>query len=303
MKVLVTGATGFVGSRLVPRLAARGTAPGVLCRDPDRARSTLGDVTPFSWDAVAGPPPAEAFDGVDAIVHLAGEPIAGRRWNTAYKECLWDSRILGTRHLVAGLRKCAAPPPVLVSASAIGFYGSRGDELLPETASRGTGYLADMCVAWEEEALAAAELGVRVVVVRIGIVLERHGGALKEMLLPFRLGLGGRLSSGHQYFPWIHLDDLVVMLLHATESPDAHGIWNGTAPNPVTNREFTRALAASLHRPAFLPVPSLALRLLMGEIAPHMLASARVVPEAPLAAGFQFQHPDVRPALEAILQE
>jgi len=233
-------------------------------------------------------------------LHLAGEPVA-QRWTAAAKQRIYDSRVVGTRHLVAALASCSPRPPVLVCASAIGYYGSRGDEILSENSGPGTGFLADLCVAWEQEGAKAEALGVRVTRIRIGLVLDAGGGALKPMLAPFRAGLGGPLGGGRQWTSWIHIADLAEMFRFALEGP-APPVVNGVAPGAVTNAEFTRSLAAALHRPAFIPAPKLALRMLFGEMAELLLASQRVAPAAAEAAGFQFQHPELKGALADLLR-
>src|SRR5947209_79860 len=250
MRAVVTGATGFVGQRLLERLEN----PVVLSRDPDRAMQALARfrVAAARWDPMLGPPPADVFNGIDAVFHLAGEPIAGGRWTKARKQRICDSRVIGTKHLVDGLAKLDRRPPVLVSSSAVGYYGSRGDELLTESSAAGDDFLADVCVAWEKAANEAERLGMRVVLNRTGVVLGR-GGALEKMLKPFKLGIGGRLGNGRQWMPWIHLDDLVGLLLFAAERDAIRGPMNAVAPAPVTNREFTKALARAVHRPAILP--------------------------------------------------
>ncbi len=298
MRTLVTGATGFVGKRLLEQL----DRPVVLSRNVDQARRALPGATVFPWDPMRGPPPKEAFDGVEAVVHLAGDPVAEGRWNDAKKKRIRDSRTIGTQNLVAGIRSAAKPPAVLVSASAVGYYGNRGDEVLDERAQPTHDFLADVCVEWEAAAHEAESLGVRVVNPRIGIVLGPGGGALSKMLLPFKLGMGGRLGDGRQWMPWVHLDDLVQLILYAVRTPGLRGPVNAVAPNPVTNRDFTAILAKVLHRPAIFPVPAFGLRLAVGEFADILLASQRVVPRAAEQAGFTFRYPELQPALEAILR-
>ncbi len=255
MRALVTGATGFVGQRLLEHL----DRPVVLSRDPDRAKKSLArfSVTAVRWDPLSGPAPEQAFEGVDVIFHLAGESIAAGRWTAARKQMIYDSRVIGTKHLVQALARLPQRPGVLVSASAVGYYGSRGDEVLTESSSRGHDFLADVCVAWEKAALEAAPLGVRVVLSRTGVVLG-NGGPLEKMLPPFRWGLGGRLGNGRQWMPWIHLDDTVGLLLHTAEQASIVGPVNVVAPQAITNREFTKALAAQLHRPRCCRRPILA---------------------------------------------
>jgi uncharacterized protein (TIGR01777 family) len=297
MRALVTGATGFIGRRLCAHLER----PVVLSRDPDRAREALGDVEAFAWDAEAGPPPAEAFRGVEAVFHLAGDPVGDARWSDEKKRRIRESRVLGTRRLVGAIGTLDAPPRVLVSASAVGIYGARGEEVLDESSPPGDDFLADVCRAWESEALAARARGVRVVNPRIGIVLGEGGGALAKMLPLFKLCLGGRLGDGRQWMPWVHVDDVVGIMRFAAERADVEGPINAVAPAPVTNRDFTRALAHVLGRPAVLPAPAFALRLGVGEFARVLLGSQRVVPRAAERAGYRFQHPEIEAALRAIL--
>lgn len=299
MKALITGATGFVGRRLIERLPQ----PTVLTRDVLRARRQLGSkiADAVAWDP-GRPPPVPALEGVDAVFHLAGEPVAEGRWTAAKKARIRESRVQGTQRLVEAIRQCARPPKVLVSASAVGYYGSRGDAWLDEASPPGHDFLAEVCQEWEREARSAEACGVRVVSIRIGIVLGREGGALARMLLPFRLGLGSPLGSGRQFMPWIHLDDLVRLCCFAVEQPLLRGPVNGVSPNPVTNREFTQTLARVLRRPAFLPpVPAWVLRLALGEFAEVLLASQRVRPAAALNAGFTFQYPELEAALRDLL--
>ena len=299
MRAVVTGATGFVGRHLLKRL----DRPNVLSRDADQARRDLASfkVNAFSWNPITEEPPPAAFDGVDAVFHLAGDPIADGRWSAAKKQRIRDSRVLGTRHLVNALGELPRRPSVLVSASAVGCYGSRGEEMLDELSPPVQGFLADLCVAWEQEARRATEFGIRVVCIRTGVVLG-EGGALAKMLPPFRLGLGGPLGNGKQWMPWIHVDDLSALYLHAAENTACSGPMNGVSPNPVTNKEFTKRLASVLHRPAFLPAPYFALRLAFGQFAGVLFDSQRVLPKAAEACGFQFQHPDLTEAFKSILK-
>ncbi len=297
MKITVTGATGFIGKRLVERLLEQGHAVHIVGRTP---RTPLPSNVLFSlWNATAGEPPAECIAEADAVVHLAGEPVS-QRWTPEVKRRIWSSRVDGTRHLVQALARRQTPLPVLVSASAVGYYGSRGDEILTEQSPPGSGFPAELAVAWEREALQATALGTRVVVPRIGMVLGR-GGALALMLPPFKAGLGGRIGDGCQWMSWIHLDDLVNLILFAIETPALQGPVNATAPNPVRNAEFTQTLGRVLRRPTLFPVPLFALRLLFGEMSEVMLASQRVLPKAAEAAGFKFSFPDLGPALKHLL--
>ncbi len=297
MRALVTGATGFIGRQLVARL----TRPVVLSRDAARARQSLGNVEAFDWDPVMGAPPAEALRDIQCVFHLAGDPVAQGRWTAAKKARVRESRVAGTANLVSALRAMQSRPEVLISASAVGYYGSRGDELLVETSSAGRDYLAEVCAAWEAAARGAIDLGVRVVTARIGIVLGKGGGALAKMLTPFRLGLGGRLGSGQQWMPWVHVDDTVGLLLHVAENPGISGAVNVVAPHPATNAEFTRTLAHQLRRPALLPMPAAALRLAFGEFAEVLLASQRVQSTVAQQSGYAFRYPELSAALAAAL--
>jgi uncharacterized protein (TIGR01777 family) len=299
MRALVTGATGFIGRRLLGKL----DRPIVLTRNPQQAEQSLKEFAAqaIAWDP-QGSPPALATQGIDAVFHLAGEPVAEGRWTDRKKARIRDSRIMGTRNLVATLRGWSTKPSVLISASAVGYYGSRGDEELHELSPPGSDFLADVCVAWEREALAAAQSGIRVVPIRFGIVLG-PGGALAKMLTPFRLGLGSPLGSGNQYMPWIHIDDLVDLMLFAANQSHVTGPLNGVSPNPVTNREFTKTLGRVLGRPTVLPsVPGLVLKTLTGDFAEVLLSSQRALPNAALTAGFAFKFPHLEPALRDVLQ-
>ncbi len=295
MRAAVTGATGFIGRHLLGRLEA----PAVLTRDPRRVPGVFPGARAFAWNPLVEPAPVAAFEGVDAVFHLAGEPIADR-WTDEKKRRIYDSRILGTRNLAAGLKALPSPPKVLVSASAVGYYGGRGDEKLDETSPPGDGFLAGVCQEWEAEALRAREAGIRVVVVRIGVVLGRGGGALAEMLPVFKLGIGGRLGSGRQWMSWIHIEDLTALFLHAAATEGISGAMNAAAPEPVTNRQFTRELARALHRPALFAVPAFVLRLAFGEMSQVLLGSQRVLPRVAQQAGFEYRYPRLPEALRAI---
>ncbi|HEY4452142.1 MAG TPA: TIGR01777 family oxidoreductase [Solirubrobacteraceae bacterium] len=306
-RVAVTGATGLIGPPLIAALRERGREITVLTRDPARARERLDGVEldAVAWDPLAEPAPASALAGCDAVVHLAGAPVA-QRWSEAAKRAIRDSRVRGTRNLLEGLRRAgeadaSARPRTLVSSSAIGYYGAHGEEPLDEDAPPGGDFLARVCVEWEAEAARAAELGMRVVQVRTGVVLDSAGGALSKMLPAFRLGLGGPLAGGRQYISWIHSDDLRGLICAALEDERWSGAVNATAPEPVPNRDFTRVLGRVLRRPALFPVPAAALRLLYGEMAEILTTGARVVPAKALVLGHEFRHPQLEQALRSTL--
>lgn len=295
MKALVTGATGFIGKRLLSRLER----PIVLSRNPDKARQALGNIEAYAWNAEAEPAPPRALEEVEVVFHLAGEPVAEGRWNAAKKRRIMESRRLGTRNLVEGIRQAGRKPRVLVSASATGYYGDRGDEILDEKSPPGNDFLAQVCTEWERASREAEALGVRVANPRIGIVLGPDGGALAKMLPLFKLGLGGRLGSGKQWMSWAHVDDIVGGMLFAASTDSIVGPYNAVAPNPCTNAEFTKTLASVVHRPALFPAPAFALRLGVGEVADVLVASQRVAPRVLQSAGYPFGYPDLRGALEA----
>jgi uncharacterized protein len=297
MRVTVTGATGLIGRHLVRRLRERGDEVTVLSRDPDRARDSLG-VEAVSWDPQAEPAPEAALAGRDAVVHLAGESVA-QRWSDEAKRAIRDSRTIGTRNLVSGLNAAEPRPHVLASASAVGYYGPRGDEPVNESQPPGDDFLAQVCVDWEREADAAAAPGVRVVKLRTGIVLDRNGGALKQMLLPFKAGLGGPVAGGRQYMPWIHADDVVGMYLAALDGEAWSGAVNATAPEPVTNAAFSKALGRTLKRPAIAPLPGFAARLMLGEMSVIVTTGQRAVPKRAQELGYSFAHTQIDEALRS----
>jgi hypothetical protein len=301
MNILVTGATGLIGRALCKSLAAAGHRVAALSRSKTGHEDSRVSAELMQWDPMSGPPGEQALNGIDAIVHLAGEPIVARRWTSEQKNLIRDSRVVSTRNLVHAVRAMQRKPQVFVCASAVGYYGERGDEQLEEHAPPGDGFLSDVCKEWEAEAAAASQAGVRSVQVRTGVVLSAEGGALQKMLTPFKLGVGGPLGNGRQWFPWIHIKDIVGIFSHAIATPSMNGPVNGVGPSPVTNAEFTRTLARVLHRPAFLPVPEMAMRALMGEMAEVLFVSQRVVPAATLASGYQFHYPLLAEALEDLL--
>lgn len=291
--ITITGATGLIGTRLVDTLRARGDDVTILSRS--------GRDGTVAWDPVAGPAPEAALRGRDAVVHLAGEPVA-QRWNARVKQAILESRETGTRNLVDAIAALDGErPQTLVCSSAVGYYGKHGDERVAEDTPAGDDFLADVCVRWEREAQKAADHGLRVVLIRTGVVLDRSGGALKTMLPPFKMGVGGPVAGGGQYMPWIHVDDIVGMYVAAIDNPSWSGPYNGAAPEPVTNKAFSKALGKALHRPAFSPVPAFALKILYGDMAEIVTEGQRAVPERALAAGYAFAHPDLDEALRSAL--
>lgn len=298
MEVTVTGGTGFIGRRLVDRLLADGHSVRVVGRSPKTGLPREAHL--YLWDGERGLPPEESLAGADAVVHLAGEPVA-QRWTPRAKRKIRDSRVEGTRRLIEAFAGMAKPPSVLVSASAIGLYGSRGDQFLTEASKPGAGFLAQVCREWEAEACRAGTLGIRIVTLRIGVVLGLGGGALAQLLPPFKMLIGGQVASGEQWMSWIHLDDLVGLICYALETPALAGPVNATAPNPVRNSRFTRILARTLKRPALFTVPERALRLLFGEMAGMLLDSQRVQPLVAEKAGYEFAYPELGPALKDLL--
>ena len=297
MNITITGASGLIGRRLLKNLGAAGHALTVVSRHA--GTNVPPGVGVAAWDPMKGPAPEDSVRNANAVIHLAGEPVA-QRWNAVAKRRIRESRVVGTRNLVEALAKLRTAPRTLVCASAVGYYGSRGDEVLREDSAPADTYLAEVCAAWEKEAMAAEAFGMRVVRVRIGVVLDARGGALQRMLPPFRMGAGGRLGDGKQWMSWIHLADLAAMFQFAVEN-EVSGALNGVAPIPVTNAEFTQTLARALHRPAIFPVPALALKLLFGEMSEILLSSQRVLPAAAEAAGFKFRFPELGGALKDVL--
>jgi uncharacterized protein (TIGR01777 family) len=298
MNITITGATGLIGRRLVARL---GREPHQIHALSRHTNIKFGDTAVWvsKWDPMTEEPPEESLVNADAIVHLAGEPVA-QRWTPEAKTKILESRVQGTRRLVQALSTQKHRPAALVCASAIGIYGSRGDEVLTESSTLAGDFLAEVCKEWEEQARLAESLGIRVARIRTGIVLGKGGGALEKMLPPFKAFVGGKIGSGKQWMSWIHIDDLVGIICHALTNPMS-GVFNGTAPNPVTNSDFTAKLAGALGRPALFPVPALALKAMFGEMAGMLLGSQRVLPRATEAAGYKFQYPELAPALGDIL--
>ena len=297
MNITITGASGLIGRRLLKNLGAAGHSLTVVSRHA--GTNVPPGIGVIAWDPMSGPAPEDSVRNANAVIHLAGEPVA-QRWNENVKRRIRESRVVSTRNLVQALSKLRNTPQTLICASAVGYYGSRGDEVLREDSAPDTTYLAEVCTAWEKEAVAAEGFGMRVVRVRTGIVLDARGGALKRMLPPFRMGVGGKLGNGRQWMSWVHLADLAAMYQYAVEH-EVRGALNGVAPIPVTNTDFTQTLAKTLHRPALFPVPAFALKLLFGEMSEVLLASQRVLPAAPEAAGFKFRFPELGGALTDLL--
>lgn len=298
MNVTITGATGFIGKRTIHRLLAEDHSVHALGRS---LRGGLPLSVRFSiWHATETDPPEESFEGADAVIHLLGEPV-GQRWTPSVKKRILATRVDGTHRLVKTLARLERKPKVLIASSAVGIYGDRGDKVLTERSEPGKGFLADVCRAWEKAADEASKLGIRVVKLRLGMVLGPEGGALAPMLPPFRVMLGGTLDKGTQWTSWIHVEDLIDLMLFAIDNPRVSGVINATSPNPVTNAEFTRTLARVLRRPAFVRIPELVLRLLYGEGAQVALASIRAVPDALAKTKFEFRHPRLEAALRNLL--
>lgn len=307
VRVVVAGGSGFIGQRLTASLLANGYDVVVLSRKPNPSLPDGAKIVRWPAEPSEQHPPAGwmgTVDGAKAVVNLAGASIGDGRWTAARKRLILTSRVQATAALVAAMRMADNPPELFVSSSAVGFYGNRGDAVVTERDRSGTDFLSEVCVAWENAALPAQDLGVRTVLLRTGIVLERHGGALQRLLLPFRLFAGGPLGSGRQWWPWIHLDDLVGIVRFVLEQPAASGPLNATAPNPVTNREFARILGKVLGRPSLLPVPAPLLRLALGgEMAEAMLLGGqRALPQVAQSIGYKFQYPELERALRAILR-
>ena len=302
MRVLVTGATGLIGSDLCDALLARGDEVVGLTRDPDRARPTNPTVTWHAWRPTTEPPPPAALDGIDGVVNLIGEEINQRLTDEA-KVRIRESRILGTRNLLQGIEASPTEPSVFVGQSAIGYYGDRGAQVVDEESGPGEGFAAEVPIDWEAAERQAEGIFDRVVIFRTGLVLSKNGGLLKQLLLPFKLGVGGPIAGGDQYMSWVHIEDVVGLFLWALDDHRVWGVINGTAPNPVTNRELSKALGRALHRPAFMPVPKFAVAALRGgELADTVAGGARVIPRRALDLGYEFRHPELDEAMRSALR-
>ncbi len=292
MRALVTGGTGFVGMRACAELAARGYDVLVLTRGGKRPKTSSEKVTFAHWTGAGGEISADAMRGTDCIVNLAGESIGNERWTEKKKAQILESRVATTRSLIEAIEKAETPPKVLISASAVGYYGPRGDERIDEEDEPGNDFLASVCKSWEAEAMRAQELGVRVVILRIGVVLG-PGGALLRMIAPYKFFVGGPVGSGEQWLSWIHIDDLAGLIAFAAENQSLSGPVNATAPYPLKMREFSKVLGKALRKPSWLPVPGFALRLAFGEMADMLLTGQRVLPKKALEAGYEFLHPQL----------
>lgn len=300
-RVLITGATGLIGSQVCDALLARGEEVVGLTRDPQRARQSNPTISWHAWNSAGERPPEAAYVGVDAVINLVGEQINQRLTEDA-KQQIRDSRIRATKNLVDGMLAATPTPGVLVSQSATGYYGDRGEAIVDESTPADDHFLSDVVVDWEKEATAAEKGAVRVAIMRTGLVLDPEGGLLKQLMVPFKLGVGGPLAGGAQYMPWIHRDDEIGLLLWALDNPHANGIYNATAPNPVTNRAFSKALGQALRRPSFLPAPKFAIEAMRGpELTEQIVASMRVVPRRALDHGYVFRFPEIEPALKDLI--
>ncbi|NBX75758.1 MAG: TIGR01777 family protein [Proteobacteria bacterium] len=304
MRVAITGATGFIGKYLLEALLKEGATPVVLTRNVQSAQKALGSgIEVHAWNPETELAPQKVLESVDAVIHLAGEGIANKRWSEKQKKKILDSRVLGTRNLVNALNSLKGKKPkTLVSASAIGFYGNRGADLLNEKSLPGNGFLSDVCLAWEEEAQ-KVDSSIRLVIPRIGIVLGREGGALAKLLPLFKLGAGGPVGTGNQYMSWIHVRDVAGLLVFALKHETVRGPMNAVAPSPVTNADFSKALGKAVHRPAFMPAPAFGIKLAMGELSVLVLHSQRVLPENAQQHGYQFQFSEIQKALDDLAKK
>ena len=301
MKIAIAGATGFVGSRLVEQLQAQGHQVIILTRSPQQASNRFGQAQIVGYNPLKSGEWQQSISGCDAVINLAGEPIAEKRWIPAHKRSILDSRQLGTQKIVEAIELATVKPQVLINASAIGYYGTSETSKFDETSPAGTDFLAEVCTAWETAAQAVTANGTRVVILRLGIVLGENGGVLGKMLAPFSAFVGGPIGSGNQWFSWIHRDDVVKLIIAALNDTKMQGVYNATAPNPITMTEFAQTLGTVMNRPSWLPVPNFALEAMLGEGAIVVLQGQQVVPTRTLAQGFNFQYSTLKPALMAIL--
>jgi uncharacterized protein (TIGR01777 family) len=302
MRVLTTGATGLIGSALSDALLARGDEVVGLTRDPERARPRNPTVRWYAWQPAVERPPAEAFDHVDAVVNVVGEEI-NQRLSEAAKRRIRESRVTASRNLIQGIKALAEPPKVFVGQSAIGYYGDRGAAIVDEESDRGEGFTAQLPADWEAAQRKAGELGMRLVIFRTAPILSKNSGLIKQLRLPFKLGLGGPIAGGEQFLSWITLEDEIALILWALDGDSVSGVINASAPSPVTNREFSKALGRALNRPAVFPVPKLAVTAMRGrELAEAVAGGARVIPRRALDLGFEFRHPEIDEALRSALR-
>jgi uncharacterized protein len=302
MRVLVTGATGMIGSALCDALLARGDEVVGLTRDPQKAKPKNPTVRWYGWQPTTERPPPEAFDHVDGVVNVVGEEI-NQRLTEAAKRRIRESRITASRNLIQGIKALDQPPAVFVGQSAVGYYGDRGAAIVDEDSERGEGFSSQVVVDWEAAEREAGDLGMRLVIFRTAPVLTKRGGLVKQLLLPFKLGLGGPIAGGEQFLPWIHIEDEVALILWALDNESISGVINAGAPNPVTNREFSRAMGRALNRPAVFPVPKFVVAAMRGsELAETVAGGARMIPRRALDLGFEFRHPEIDEALRSVLR-
>ncbi|WP_373547552.1 TIGR01777 family oxidoreductase [Chamaesiphon sp.] len=301
MKIAIAGATGFVGSRLVAQLQAQGHQVIILTRSPQQASNRFGQAQIVGYNPLKSGEWQQSISGCDAVINLAGEPIAEKRWTPAQKRSILDSRQLGTQKIVEAIDLATIKPQLLINASAIGYYGTSETSKFDETSPAGTDFLAEVCTAWETAAQSVTANGTRVVILRLGIVLGENGGALGKMLAPFSAFVGGPIGSGNQWFSWIHRDDVVKLIIAALNDTKMQGVYNATAPNPITMTEFSQTLGTVMNRPSWLPVPNFVLEAMLGEGAIVVLQGQQVVPTRTLAQGFDFQYSTIEPALTAIV--
>jgi uncharacterized protein (TIGR01777 family) len=300
--IVLTGATGLIGRRLYNALRSRGDNVTILARNTDKAAKVFSDAFRILlWAPGVAGEWKSAIDGADAVVHLAGEPIAEERWSEEYKKRIHDSRVFGTRDIVDAIDAAKTKPGVLLSASAVGFYGDTGESEVDESSSAGEDFLAGLCTAWESEAVRAEALGTRVVITRLGIVLAEDGGALEKLLTPFKMFAGGPVGNGEQWFPWVHIDDVVGIMLHAIDHPEISGVMNAVSPGLVRNREFAVALGEALKRPARFSVPAFVIKLALGELGGTLLGGQRARPARTLGSGYRFRYDTIEKALSDLV--
>lgn len=303
-KIIVTGATGLIGSLLVDELKSRKYEVIVFTRNPEKAKNKLPNADQFvKWTFNPNDEWSKSVEGVDGIIHLAGANIFGNRWSDSYKKEILESRLEGTKALVSAIEKSSGKPKVFIGGSAVGFYGARGNENISESESSGNDFLATVCKKWEDESRLAEKFGVRVVTIRTGIVLDTRDGALKQLLLPFKLFAGGPVLPGTQWFSWVHIKDEIGLILHALENENITGAMNAVSPNPLTMKDFCKALGRALSRPSWAPVPGFALRLLLGEVASMLTTGQKVIPEKAIQTGYHFQFPDCETAIRNLVSK